>query len=288
MPRRRPIEGGQGRTRVVDREKLIETLRRVADRYQQIKLMYLFGSYAEGRAVPASDIDIAVVAVKPSVIPHVMAGVAKELQIPEEKISVLDLEYASSALVASILKRGIKIVDREGTEQRLLERIAPETLELNELSEIHFRKWVEGDPLDPRVMNRIIAQIQEDVQDLEQCLSRGLEAVVRDKTLRKAFERTLQTLIEGCIDLLRHIVSGLSLGVAEFYRDYVEIAKRSGAISEETAERLLELIPVRHALVHRYRDVDYTKLWRGAQAIIEAGSKLLEEVRRYLKTLEHA
>jgi len=118
-------------------------------------------------------------------------------------------------------------------------------------------------------------------------LSRGLEAVVEDKTLRKAFERTLQTLIGGCIDLLRHIVSGLSLGVAEYYRDYVEIAKRSGAISEETAEKLLELIPVRHVLIHRYRDIDYVKLWRNAQTAIEAASRLLEEVRRYLKTVEH-
>lgn len=274
--------------KIADRERLIETLGRVAERYPQIKLMYLFGSYAEGRAVPASDIDVAVITAKPSIIPHITAEVAKELQIPEEKISALNLEYASSTLVATILKKGIKIVDRDNTEQKLLNQIKPETLELNELSEIHLRKWVEGDPLDLRIMNRIITQIQEDVQDLKRYLSKGLEGVMRDKTLRKAFERTLQTAIEGCMDLLRHIVSGLSLGVAEYYRDYVEIAKRNGVISEETAEKLLGLIPVRHALVHRYRNIDYTKLWRDAQTTVEAGSKLLEEVRGYLKTLEHA
>jgi len=273
---------------VVDRGKLVEVLRRVAERYPQVKLMYLFGSYAERRAAPASDIDIAVVTAKPSVIPHVAAELAEELQIPEEKISILDLEYASPALVASILKRGVKIVDRDDAEQKLLNRVDSETLELNELSEIHFRKWVEGDPLDPRIVNRIVAQTREDLQDLEHYLNMGLEAVVRDKTLRKALERTLQTLIEGCIDLLRHIVSGLSLGVAEYYRDYVEIAERSGVISEETAEKLLKLIPASHGLVHRYRDTDYTKLWRDAQTAVEAAPKLLEEVRRYLKALNQA
>jgi len=274
--------------KVVDRERLVETLRRVAERYPEIRLMYLFGSYAEGRAGPASDIDIAVVAAKPSAIPHVVAEAAKELGVPEEKISVLDLEYAPPALAASILRRGVKIVDRDNMEQKLLERIAPEVLEVNELSWIHFRKWVEGDPLDPRIVNRIVAQIGEDLRDLEQYLSMGLEAVVRDRTLRKAFERTLQTLIEGCIDLLRHIASGLGLGVAEYYRDYVEIAKRNGVVSGETAEKLLGLIPVRHALVGGYRDVDHTKLWRDAQTAAEAASRLLEEVRRYLKTVEHA
>jgi len=273
--------------RVVERGRLVEVLRRVVERYPEIKLMYLFGSYAEGRAVPASDIDIAVVTSKPSVIPHVVAEVAEELQIPEEKITVLDLEYASPTLVASILKKGVKIVDRDNVEQKLLERIALEVLEVNELSGIHFRKWVEGDPLDPRIVNSIVAQIGEDLRDLEQYLSMGLEAVVEDRTLRKAFERTLQTLIEGCIDLLRRTVSGLGLGVAEYYRDYVEIAKRSGVVSGETAEKLLELIPVRHALVHGYRDVDYAKLWRDAQTAVETASRLLEEVRRYLKTVEH-
>ena len=272
---------------VVDRGRLVEVLRRVAERYPEIKLLYLFGSYAEGRAVPASDIDVAVVAVKPSVIPHMVAEVARELGIPEEKISIVDMERAPPTLLVSILKRGVKVVDRDDTERRLLERVEPETLELSELSEVHFRKWVEGNPLDYRVVSRIVTQIQEDIRDLEEYLSRGLEAVVGDKTLRKAFERTLQTLIEGCIDLLRHIVSGLSLGVAEYYRDYVEIARRSGVISGETAEKLLELIPVRHALVHRYRDVDYVKLWGEARVAVETASRLLEEVRRYLKTLEH-
>jgi len=272
---------------VVDRGRIVEVLRRVAERYPEIKLLYLFGSYAEGRAVPASDIDVAVVAVKPSIIPHMVAEVARELGIHEEKISIVDMERAPPTLVVSILKRGVKVVDRDDTERRLLERVDPETLELSELSEVHFRKWVEGNPLDYRVMSRIVTQIQEDIRDLEEYLSRGLEAVVRDKTLRKAFERTLQTLIGGCIDLLRHIVSGLSLGVAEYYRDYVEIAERSGVISWETAEKLLELIPVRHVLIHRYRDIDYAKLWRNAQTAIEAASRLLEEVRRYLKTVEH-
>jgi len=132
-----------------------------------------------------------------------------------------------------------------------------------------------------------VTQIGEDLRDLEQYLSIGLEAIVRDKTLRKAFERTLQTLIEECIDLLHHTVSGLSLGVVEYYRDYVEIAERNGVISGETAEKLLELIPIRHVLVYRHRDIDYAKLRRNAQTTIEVASRLLEGVRRYLKTVEH-
>lgn len=267
-------------------EKLIETLRKIVEKYPEIKLMYLFGSYAENRAMPISDIDIAVIATRRSVIPHLVADIAKELGIAEEKISILDLEYASPVLILTVLKRGIKIVDRDNETQKLVSKIEPEILELNELREIHFVKWVEENPLDFRVIERIVSQIQEDIEDLRCYLARGLEVILSDRTLRKAFERTLHTAIEGCIDLLRHLVSGLGLGVAEYYRDYVEICRRRGVISNEIAEKLLELIPVRHMLVHRYRELDYTKLWRDAQTIIEVAPKLIEEVRRYLRTLK--
>ena len=268
---------------MMDAGRLVEALRRVAERYPQVRLVYLFGSHAEGRASPASDVDVAIVTAEYRVIPHLVADLARELGVPEERISVIDLESAPPSLIATILKRGVKVVDRGGEERRLAGRVEPETLELNELSRVHFMEWLEGNPLDHRVIGRIVAQIREDVEDLRYYLGRGLEAVRGDRVLRRAFERTLQTAIEGCIDLLRHIVSGLGLGVAEYYRDYVEISRRRGVVSGEVADKLLELIPVRHALVHRYREVDYARLWGAAQAIVELAPRLLDEVRRYLR-----
>ena len=272
--------------KTIDLGKLIGVLRRVADRYPQVRLMYLFGSYAEGRAMPASDIDIALLTSRRGVIPHVTADIARELGVPEERISIVDLENAPPTLIAAILRRGVRIVDRDNRERDLLKKIKPETQELNELIHTHLAKWIEGNPLDARLIARIVAQIQEDLEDLYRYIDKGLEAVVSDRTLRKAFERTIQTAIEGCIDLLRHLVGELNLGVAEYYRDYVEISRARGVISSEVAEKLLELIPTRHQLVHRYREVNYRKLWRDAQTLVEIAPKLIEEVRIYLKTLK--
>jgi len=267
----------------VDVERVVRALKKVAEKHPDVKLLYLFGSYAEGRAAPASDVDLAIVAARLGAIPHFVADVAKELGVAEEKISVLDLESAPPSLVATVLKRGIKVIDRGGEEEKLLRKVEPDALEVGELSEVHFAKWLEGSALDPRVVERIVAQVKEDVEDLRSYLSKGMEAVASDRTLRKAFERTLQTAVEGCVDLLRHVVSGLGLGVAEYYRDYVEICRAKGVVSSEVAEKLLELVPVRHALVHRYREVDYAKLWRAAQAVVEVAPRLVEEVRKYLE-----
>ena len=109
------------------------------------------------------------------------------------------------------------------------------------------------------------------------------EDLRHDKPLRKAFERTIHTSIEGVIDLLRHIISGLNLGIVEYYRDYVEISREKGVISNETAESLLELIPTRDMLIHRYRELDYSKLLDDAKKIVETWPKLQQEIKEYLR-----
>ena len=87
-------------------------------------------------------------------------------------------------------------------------------------------------------------------------------------------------------DLLRHIIAGLDLGVAAYYKDYVEIPERAGIISSETANKLKSLIPIRHLLVHRYRRLNYEELWKLAREAAEAARTLVSEVKAYLKRCE--
>ena len=262
----------------------IEILKGVVSRFDEIKLAYLFGSYAEGKAMPASDLDIAVLTEQQKTIPHLLAGMSKALNVPEEKLSVLNLETSPPTLTLRILKRGVKILDRGGYEERLKEKIPMEVVDVLENEKASFQIWLHGNPIDETILKRIITQLSEDVHDLHEVISKkSPEDLRHDKTLRKAFERTLHTSIEGAIDLLRHIISGLNLGIVEYYRDYVEISREKGVITNETAEGLLELIPTTHMLIHRYRELDYSKLWDDAKKIVETWPKLQQEIKEYLR-----
>lgn len=65
------------------------------------------------------------------------------------------------------------------------------------------------------------------------------------------------------------------------------IARKKGVISEETVELILQLIPIRQMLDHRYRKLDYRELWNSIPKVIEDAEKLQKEVRGYLrKTLK--
>lgn len=252
-------------------------------KFSDVQLAYLFGSYAEDKAMPASDLDVAVLVKERGVIPYFTAEFSRVLGIPEEKISVLNLEDASPTLRLRILSRGVRLLDRGGYVEKLMEEIGTETVDMLENEEASFQAWLRGNPLDEFLIKRILAQLTEDVEDLKEFLERKPEVISLDKNLKKAFERTMQTSIDGIIDLLRHVISGLSLGVAEYYKDYIEISRGRGVISAETAEKLLELIPTRHALVHRYREIDPQKLWSEAGGIVKTAVKLHDEVRRYLQ-----
>lgn len=264
--------------------EVIQILKGVISRFNEIKLAYLFGSYAEGKAMPVSDLDVAVLTEQQKTIPHLSAELSEALKVPEEKLSVLDLETSSPTLTLRILKRGVRILDRGGYEERLKEKIPMEAVDVLENEKASFQIWLHGNPIDEPTLKRIIVQLSEDVDDLHEIMSgKSPEDLRHDKNLRKAFERTLHTSIEGAMDLLRHIISGLNLGTIEYYRDYVEIGRKKGVIANETAERLLELIPTRHVLIHRYRELDYSKLWDDAKKITETWPKLQQEIKEYLR-----
>jgi uncharacterized protein YutE (UPF0331/DUF86 family)/predicted nucleotidyltransferase len=260
----------------------IEKVRDVVRGFRDVKLAYLYGSYAWGSPGPTSDIDVAVVVLNRAVIPTLAAEMAKALGVPEDKVSIVDIGLLDEALRLKIIAHGIKLVDRGFDVNVLLPR-AFELVEVFEDERFSSISWLRGNPVDLEAIRSIVAAILEDSRDLKELLDIGFEGVVGDKHVRKSFERTFYTLIESMIDILRHVVAGLNLGVASYYRDYIDICLRNNVISMNVAERVLRLIPVRHALAHRYGRSNYEELWKEAEEAYNTAKILVTEVGEYLK-----
>ena len=262
--------------------RLLERLRRVFTKYPEVLIAYLYGSYAKGKESSLSDIDIAIIMKNKENFVNLLADIARELKIPEDKVSITDLLLVDPLLRLKILSEGLEIVNKGINLNSLIQ---PETIEIYELEQTSStRSWLRGNPIDFIVVRDIISRITEDIRDLNELLQLGYEKVINNKHMRKSFERTLQTLIESMLDLLRHIVAGLNLGIAACYRDYVDFARNGGVISDEIASYLKSLIPIRHALVHRYRRLNYEELWKEAYTILDIANKLIDEVREFLKS----
>lgn len=266
-------------------EGVLETIRKTVSAFDGVELAILFGSYAEGRQTPVSDVDIAVLTEKEEVRPRLRMALAEALKMPLESISLIDLAHTPPTLRLKILGKGITLVGSNETAKRVLDTLPPDAVETVEVEKGEFRRWLKAsNPIDENVLKAIVTQVEEDTRYLTSRLDKSTEEIAASDDLRRAFERALHTAIEGVLDMLRHTVSGLSLGVPEAYRDYVAIAERGGVISQDTAEKLLSLVELRHTLVHRYRGLNYAELIRAANALVRLWPNIREEVRGYLKT----
>ncbi len=263
-------------------QEFIEKIRDIIKGFRDVKLAYLYGSYAWGSPGPASDIDIAVVVSNRAVIPTLAAEIAKALDVPEDRVSIVDIGLLDEVLRLKIIAHGIKLID-SGSDVNVLLPRAFELIEVLEDEKFSSISWLRGNPVDLEVVRSIAAAILEDSRDLKELLDMGFENVISDKHVRKSFERTLYTLIESMIDILRHVVAGLNLGIASYYRDYIDICLRNNVISMKVAEKVLRLIPVRHTLAHRYRRLNYEELWKEAKEAYNIAKVLVAEVREYLK-----
>lgn len=267
-------------------ENLVDTLRDVVKDFPEIKLLILFGSYANGRAMPASDIDLAVITDNDDILVNFKYAIAKKLKISEDKVSIINLDKASPVLKIKILKNGI-VVSGNVNNELIRQLNFEEIIEVIELERTNFYNWLRSkDPIDESLVMSIINQVDSDVKFLNKIVNeKNINDIQNDDILRRAFERALHTAIEGMIDLLRHIVSGLRLGIAEYYKDYIDIAMRNNVISCETGKKLLKYVEPRHKLVHRYRGLDYEELYEKAKELVKLWPQVLIEIRNYLREI---
>ena len=77
-----------------------------------------------------------------------------------------------------------------------------------------------------------------------------------DWKIQRIIERTLQMMIELCVDIANHIISEKALPVPTSYADTFEILKRYFLISDSLAEIMVRMAKFRNILVHQYTQVD--------------------------------
>lgn len=75
-------------------------------------------------------------------------------------------------------------------------------------------------------------------------------------------EHGLQTLLEACLDIARHIVSAEAWGIQPRTRDYFVLLGEKKVINKQTADNMAEAMSVRNRLVHEYGQISKEKLMK--------------------------
>jgi len=269
---------------VLTRDRVVWKLREILSKRGEIKLAYLIGSIAE-RGLSYHDVDVAVLLDcdpndKLRILGEIHDDICKTLSLGDDCVDVVPIDEVDWHFKYRIVK-GVKLVDRGGVSLQLVKELNAIYPELRQLLNLNLREWIERN--DPRSIDWSIVKKHMDyafkaVESLNKIITKPLEEITSSTILRLAFERLVHTIVESIIDVARHVISVRGWGPSETYRDYVEILRKEGAIPSELAEELFRFIVWRNILVHRYVEIDYSRLYRDSK-------KLADIVRKFEKQI---
>src|SRR3989344_3421485 len=124
------------------------------------------------------------------------------------------------------------------------------------------------------------------LQDLEERLPQTLSEYNKDIVKQRFCERTLQLLIEVCIDIAHLFVKELKMGLPDEEESVFEKLMEKEVISEETFEKLKEMKKFRNVLIHRYKQINNSLVFKNAIENREDFIDLKKEILSFLKKVK--
>jgi uncharacterized protein YutE (UPF0331/DUF86 family) len=80
----------------------------------------------------------------------------------------------------------------------------------------------------------------------------------KDWKIQRIVERTLQMMIELCVDIANLIIADEKFRVPTSYSDTFQVLEEEGLISDEQCNTMKKMAQFRNIIVHRYDKVDET------------------------------
>ena len=98
-----------------------------------------------------------------------------------------------------------------------------------------------------------------------------------------ATQHLLQLAIQICIDIGNHIVSIKKFKKPEAYFEIFEILKKEKLISDENAQKFIEMAKFRNVLVHFYTEVDEKQVYQFVQKNLDDFNDFIKEIGKILE-----
>ena len=112
--------------------------------------------------------------------------------------------------------------------------------------------------VDRALVLRKLAELELYLQQIREYEHISVDDYRSDWKTQRIIERTLQLMIEICMDIANHIIADKQLPVPTSYANAFEILQQAGLISRQLMEITANMAKFRNILVHQYADVDAT------------------------------
>jgi uncharacterized protein YutE (UPF0331/DUF86 family) len=110
--------------------------------------------------------------------------------------------------------------------------------------------------VDKALILRKLTELETYLKQVKEYSGISVEQYQADWKIQRIVERTLQLMVEVCVDIANYIISDRDLAVPTSYANTFEILNRSGLISNELVQTMVRMAKFRNILAHQYTEVD--------------------------------
>ena len=110
--------------------------------------------------------------------------------------------------------------------------------------------------VDGTLMLKKLTQLEEYVTQIEEFRALSVEQYTNDWKLQRIIERTLQMMIETCVDIAGHIISDSTFRIPDSYADSFRVLSENKIIATDLCKTMEQISKFRNVIVHHYDRVD--------------------------------
>ena len=110
--------------------------------------------------------------------------------------------------------------------------------------------------VDQTLILRKLSALEEYLQQIAEYSSISTDQYAKDWKSQRIIERTLQMMVETCIDIAGHIIADMKYRVPISYADSFLVLAENDIVNESLSMSLEKMAKFRNIVVHDYERVD--------------------------------
>jgi len=111
-------------------------------------------------------------------------------------------------------------------------------------------------PVDRSLVLRKISEIENYQKQIGEFSEITVQDYKKDWKVQRIIERTLQMLIETCVDIANHIISEAGMRLPTSYADTFKVLSENNVVDPVLFNALEKMVKFRNIIVHQYEEVD--------------------------------
>jgi uncharacterized protein YutE (UPF0331/DUF86 family) len=128
--------------------------------------------------------------------------------------------------------------------------------------------------VDKALIYRKVSELELYLKQIQEFSELSADRYLNDWKIQRIVERTLQMMIETCVDVASHLVSDRGMRTPASYADTFKVLSENSIIAEELCVIMERMAKFRNVVVHQYEQVD-------ADIVVLILKKHLQDFERY-------